>query len=440
MRRIKYVKNVVILFVRRFGLLILLGILGGGLLFTFYDKFASVLPSVHYERIGVVGRFTADNIPLEISKKVSTGLTTLGDENVPVPAIAESWETKEDGKIWIFKLRQGLKWQDNTQIRPRDFAYKLPDVSVSYPNNESIEFRLSNSYSPFPAVVSRPYFKKGLLGVGEWKVKNITSPGGFIKSMTLENKLGNREIYRFYETEQALTNAFKLAEIDSILEISSIQKLEKLNNIKISPIYHEDRFIAIFFNTENPSVEDKTIRQALAYAIKKNEDYPRALGPISPLSWAYNPLVKTYDYNTARAKEFLDKLPKEQKDNFTIRLATIPSLLPIAEEIERDWESVGVKTEIQVATGIPEDFQALLATQVIPPDPDQYALWHSTQTETNITRFRKSPRIDKLLEDGRRTLSQEERRGIYLDFQRFLLEDLPAIFLYHPVSYKVTKE
>ncbi|MBI3290608.1 ABC transporter substrate-binding protein [Candidatus Microgenomates bacterium] len=440
MRNIRYLRKVVILFVKRFGVLIFLGVIGGGLIFTFYDKFSSIFPSVGQHKIGLVGRFTTENVPSEISKKISVGLTTLDFESLPQPGIAQSWEVKEDGRVWTFKIRQGLNWQDNSQIRSKDFKYKLPDVQVSYPSSDTIEFRLSSPYSPFPAVVSRPYFKKGLLGVGEWKVKNIVTSGGFLKLLTLEDKQGNREIYRFYETEQALVNAFKLAEIDTILEISTVEKLEKLSGLKISPINHQDRFIAIFFNTQDPAVEDKFIRQALAYAIKKTENYPRALSPISPISWAYNPLVKTYDYNTARAKEFLDKLPKEQRENFTIRLATIPSLLPIAEEVKRDWEAVGVKTEIQVATGIPENFQALLATQIIPPDPDQYALWHSTQTETNITRYTKSPRIDKILEDGRRTLSQDERRGIYLDFQRFLLEDVPAIFLYHPVSYSVTRK
>lgn len=439
MRRLKYLKNVAFLFVKRFGLLIFLGILGGGLIFTFYDKFSAFLPSVQHSRIGVVGRFTTDNIPNEIAKKISSGLTTLDEESSPKAGIAESWEVKEDGKVWTFKIKQGLKWQDNSQVRSKDFAYKLPDVAVSYTAPDTIDFRLSNAYSPFPAVVSRPYFKKGLLGTGEWRVKNIVTSGGFLKSLTLENKLSQRETYRFYETEQALISAFKLGEIDTIAEISSVEKLSKLNHLKTVPIPHDDRFIAIFFNTENPKVSDKSIRQALAYAINKNPEYPRALGPISPVSWAYNPLVKTYDYNTARAKEFINKLPKEQRDSFTIKLATIPSLLPIAEGIKKDWEAVGIKTEIQVATGVPADFQALLATQIIPPDPDQYTLWHSTQRESNITRY-KNPRIDKLLEDGRRTLSQDERRGIYLDFQRFLLEDIPAIFLYHPISYKVTRE
>ncbi|MCS7092795.1 MAG: peptide-binding protein, partial [Patescibacteria group bacterium] len=74
----------------------------------------------------------------------------------------------------------------------------------------------------------------------------------------------------------------------------------------------------------------------------------------------------------------------------------------------------------------------------IPLDPDQYSLWHSMQTESNISKYA-NPRIDKLLEDGRVTIDIQERKKIYLDFQRFLLEDAPCVFLYHPEYYSIVR-
>ena len=85
-----------------------------------------------------------------------------------------------------------------------------------------------------------------------------------------------------------------------------------------------------------------------------------------------------------------------------------------------------------------ENFLYKSPTIDIPKDPDQYVLWHSTQP-TNISKY-KNPRIDKLLEDGRVELNQETRKKIYLDFQRFLVEDSPAIFLYHPSFFTVLKK
>jgi ABC-type transport system substrate-binding protein len=120
-------------------------------------------------------------------------------------------------------------------------------------------------------------------------------------------------------------------------------------------------------------------------------------------------------------------------------LTTTPILLDVAEKIAQDWREIGVTTSVQVASTIPPDYQAFLAIYDIPNDPDQYATWHSSQTATNISHYA-NPRIDKLLEEGRLELDKEKRREIYLDFQRFLLEDAPAIFLYHPITYTITRK
>jgi len=129
-------------------------------------------------------------------------------------------------------------------------------------------------------------------------------------------------------------------------------------------------------------------------------------------------------------------LSKEEKEKLTLKLSTVPLLVNVAEKIARDWGAVGVKTSVQASSGVPEVFDAFLAIFDIPKDPDQYALWHSNQNITNITNYA-NPRIDKLLEDGRTQIEQTARQKIYLDFQRFLLEDAPVVFLYHPTLYTV---
>ncbi|MEK7182584.1 MAG: ABC transporter substrate-binding protein [Patescibacteria group bacterium] len=444
MRKARFLVHLVLLFLKRFGILIGVGILVGGILFGLRSKITTLLPGLTtQEKIGVVGRFTADTLPLSISSRISFGLTIVDKENLPQPGIAESWETKNEGRVWVFTFKKDLRWQDNTSLKSSDFSYNFPGITVSYPDEAHIEFQLSDPYAPFPIIVSRPYFKKGLLGVGEWRVRKIVTSAGNVQELTLEEKTTRiQKVYRFYPTEESLIAAFKLGEVNTISEISDPHALFSWKTVELSPISHEDRFVGIFLNTADSLLAEKNIRQALAYATNKgniDEMSTRALSPLSPSSWAYNPLVKTYDYDPARARKLLDELPKDQREQFSINLVTIPSLLEPAEKIAKDWEEVGVSTTVQVGTGVPENFQALLATQVIPPDPDQYSMWHSTQTDTNITHY-KSARIDKLLEDGRRTLNQDERKRIYLDFQRFLVEDSPVIFLYHPISYTISQK
>jgi peptide/nickel transport system substrate-binding protein len=123
----------------------------------------------------------------------------------------------------------------------------------------------------------------------------------------------------------------------------------------------------------------------------------------------------------------------------SIKLSTTPHLLSKAEKISDYWKELSIETSVSVTSTVPTEYQAFLAIVDIPKDPDQYALWHSTQVETNISKY-ENPRIDKLLEDGRLELDLEERRKIYLDFQRFLIEDSPATFLFHPVYYSVSRK
>ena len=117
-----------------------------------------------------------------------------------------------------------------------------------------------------------------------------------------------------------------------------------------------------------------------------------------------------------------------------IILTSTPNLEEVGEKVVERWRALGLKAALRIESGIPHNFQALLITQSIPEDPDQYFLWHSTQEKTNLTNY-DSKRIDKDLEDGRKVISEDERKTKYLDFQRVLMEDAPAVFLYYPNYY-----
>ena len=41
----------------------------------------------------------------------------------PVPALAKSWETSEDGLTWTFDIREGVEWSDGEPLTAADIAY-----------------------------------------------------------------------------------------------------------------------------------------------------------------------------------------------------------------------------------------------------------------------------------------------------------------------------
>lgn len=425
----RYIYRLIQAFLKRFKGVIFLGFIFGIIVFLFLTL---LLPSFNSskQRVGISGRYTIDNLPESISTKISGGLTKVDESGNVMPDIAKSWETTDGGKVWDFVIDENAKWQDGKKIVSSDINYEFSDATIERPSEEVIRFKLDSQFSAFPVILTKPIFKKGLLGTGEWKVKKASLAGGYIQEITLVSNKKDKLIYKFYPTEERLILGFKMGEVDIIDSLQDSSSFEDWKTVDIISQVSYDNFVGIFLNSENEKLSEKTVRQALNYAIDKNFSNQRAIGPISPFSWSYNPQVKQYQRDLEKTDDLKD---------FEIKLSTLPNLLKTAEKIVNDWKEVGVKAEIEVVTTIPQDYQAFLATVDIPKDPDQYSLWHSTQTGTNISRI-KNPRIDKLLEDGRTELDQETRKKIYLDFQRFLVEEVPAIFLYHPTVYTVTRK
>lgn len=122
----------------------------------------------------------------------------------------------------------------------------------------------------------------------------------------------------------------------------------------------------------------------------------------------------------------------------TLTIKTMKRYRSTADEIAKSWKNAGIQTNIEEVDSLPDNFQIFLGDFTPPSDPDQYSLWHSGQVN-NITRY-KNLRIDKLLEDGRKTVNTNARKNIYLDFQKYLMEDAPASFLYFPHEYDVIRK
>lgn len=448
MLHFRFAYRLITTFFSRFKLIIFAGILVGIAFFFFLNKVGPSLIIRKSERIGIVGRYDLNNLPDSVLELVSSGLTVIDDNGTALPGISSRWETNDNGKTWIFHLNEEKTWQDGKKITSQSLQFSFSDVQVEKPDSNTVIFKLQSAFAPFPVIVSAPLFKKGLLGNGEFKINKVTVSANTAEKISMTDSNKNRKTFYFYPTEERAKLALKLGQITSLSEIFNPEPfLDSWKTIQIDKNTDLDKYVAIFFNTDkNHITADKSLRQALAYAINKEKfkevaekKEARAISPISPNSWAYNPQVKQYAFDPVRATELIKSLPKDTKDKLNLKLATTSVLLEEADIIAKNWEEVGVSTSIQVTQGIPEEFDTFLAIFDIPKDPDQYALWHSNQDATNISNF-SNPRIDKLLEDGRTQIDLETRKKIYLDFQRFLLEEAPAVFLYHPTLYTISKK
>lgn len=438
MLNLRYIVRLIGAFISRFKFLIILSI-GLGIVFFFFLKYSlPLLVKSQTIRIGITGRYTLSTLPNTILDLVGNGLTKLDINGNVEPDLALSWETPDKGKTWTFILKDNIYWQDGKKVTSSGINYQFSDVTIERPNDKTITFKLQNPYSAFPTVVSRPTFKSGLLGTGEYRVTNIALNGSVVEQISMKNKNGKTYMYKFNPTEEKTKLALELGNVDVITDVLNPSPFENWKKMKISQSSNTGQYVGVFFNNQDKLLQEKNIRQALSYAIDKNQlSGKRAISPMSIDSWAYNPQVKPYDYDPVKAKTMIDDYKKiAQITDLTVNLSTTPILLAKAEIIAKCWRAIGVNVNLQVVSQVPSEYQAFLAIFDIPEDPDQYSMWHSTQTATNITHYQ-NPRIDKLLEDGRSEINTDARKKIYFDFQRFLVEDSPAAFLYYPVTYTI---
>ena len=388
------------------------------------------------ERIGLIGKYTLDTLPTSLKSQISLGLVQLDYDGVVKPGLAKSYEISPDGKTYTFHLDPELVWQDGSSVTPADISYNFQNVTFE-PKDQSIIYHLQEPFSPFIAAVTNPLLKNNRLGVGEYRIQKTQTNSGFLVSLTLVST-NLKKVYKFYPTENSALTALRLGEIDQVIGLTSVPPHLLSDPALIQTEIPNQRMTALFFNLNDNLLSSKTTRQGIAYAINdKTFGHPRALSPLASTSWAYNNLVKDYTYDPVKARSLFTT--DAGSSAITLELKTTLSYLDIAEKIAADLrETLQISVDVKVVTTITNDFQLLLVDFIPPLDPDQYTTWHSTQP-TNFTHYN-NLKVDKLLEDGRRTLDPKLRKDIYFDFQRFLLEDSPAVFLFHTSSYTLSHQ
>ncbi len=411
-----------------------------------YLGWGVIVPGLPFNQrmvVGMAGSYSTDNLPLEVLHKASRGLTHVAEDGTPKPDIASGWSIKDNGKTYVFYLKQNIYFSNGENLTSSLVNYNFLDVKIEKPEKYTIVFKLKENYSPFLITVSQPIFEKKLVGVGEYRISSVDLNGNFVNSITLiSNKVKNKTlIYQFYPTQNALKNAFVIGDVDKIVGLEDVNfkntNFYSFENAKVYKSINYRHLVTLFYNTEDGVLSDKRLRRALSYAIPDSFSMgKRNYEPFAPNLWLHQ--ESNYQKDYAHAKLLLSQSQSASETaNMKITLQTFPQYEKVAKEIAKSWLNIGIKTMIKVVDTLPINFQAYLGDFTVPRDPDQYALWHSGQIN-NITNY-KSLRIDKLLEDGRQTVDIQSRIKIYLDFQKYLLDDVPAAFLYFPNSYTVVR-
>ncbi len=403
-----------------------------------------------------------------ISSLIYRGLFTYDIYGNLVPDLAESWRVSNEDTVYTIKLKDNQYWSDGTKITSDDLlytAFKVPDlqgVATDKVDDLTVRYTLPNKFSPFLSMLTVGVMQANaeeesnpLLPVssGPFRILNIQRSGPIVKEITLlfdrpesavnaqtgsqTGKKIEKLHFRYYGNEEELVTASKLGEIQGFLAENSYDtELSNFYNYKF-PL--QGVYFAVYFNLTNEKFTDLTVRQNIETVTNIEEiAFNRGITVQGPISRSpYTDQTINFDRYDSDYRADLENLA------VTITVPDLPAHVEEAELIKKMWED---KLNMQVTIFkvdpdkiveeviIPRNYEILLYGQEISRDPDRYVNWHSAQKEhpgLNLAMF-EQVRADRALEEGRGETDNDERLVHYSEFQKVVMDEVPAIFLFHP--------
>jgi len=254
-------------------------------------------------------------------------------------------------------------------------------------------------------------------------------------------------------------SAMKRGDIDE-MAISSDTWLMESRRPELKKTIDFRRFYTLTYNyvpwnTRDPLLSDKRVRHALAQCIDLQSiienlyhGTARAMnGPFTPDQWAYNPDVPVIEYNPQEAQRtlnslgwldtdhdgVLDKQGKPLKIEMLVTGGAAASN-PFAQLFQSELKKIGVQLTITsldpsafIQRVLAGNYQCAYLSWDLDPDPDPFALFHSSQIPPHGQNFvfYSNPQADRLIEEGRHELDQSKRITIYRKFHTLLADDQP---------------
>lgn len=363
-------------------------------------------------------------------------------------------------------------------------------VEVEKINDYTVIFKLKNKYAQFLNNLTIGILPEHIwqevkpinFAISDFNLKPIGS-GHFMFDKLKKNRLGRIASYelvafkdhfaqrpyidkielRFFDSEDEMIEAYNRNEIEnlSVVSAQNLNKLKFRKRINIQQV-KLPRYFGVFLNQNQSKVlSDKNVRLALNHATDRPALVQKILGghgiivnsPMIGGILDINSDVKSFEFDAAKARDILSAggwgnpdengtlTKNNEKLSVTITTSTWPELVEVANILKEQWHAIGVNVEInslpisQLQQIIKErTYPSLLFGEILNIDPDPFSLWHSSQKREpglNLALY-DNKAADTLLEEARQTLNPLERMRKYDDFQKLVIEDIPAIFLYSP--------
>lgn len=338
----------------------------------------------------------------EAAFAIHNGLIRFDEELNFTPDLAESWEPSADGLSWDFKLREGVTFHDGEPFNadavvkqytrmldktvnigayslwePIERVEKISDYEVKISTKQPYSAFLNvmahgSALIPSPKAVEADPDNYGLspVGTGPYKLVSM-EPGTELKLARFDDYYEGTPEYdtvtfRYVADPSARIAALKSGDVDVIDAVPFEYAGELSSDSKINLISKPGlQVFGIGLNQNNRILQDKTVRQALNYAIDK-EAIAKVLfmGYVTPLTGPLAPntvgsvSLTPYHVDVDKANQMLEdagwtlKGDVREKDGEQLKFSLIvpdgmyPKDVILSETIQNQLKKVGVQVSI----------------------------------------------------------------------------------------------
>ncbi len=425
------------------------------------------------------------------------------DQDGYVPALAESWSYDPADASFTFNLNPKARWHDGKPVTADDVVFtieyfkKYPYRWVTVDDIGRVEARgphkaviyLTKPYSPFLSDIGGTMpILPGHIWESVEKPGDYNDPEAFMGSGPYRfmefNKAQGTYLYEAFEDYyQGRPGADRLIYVKSKQPMVSLPTRQvDLSNIQpdmAEPLKQKGLVVIrdergwnkkLMINHKKAPFNDKRFRQALAFAIDRQEIIDKAhRGFGTPASYGllsidhdmYNPDTPLYPFEPQKARFLIEAVGYEKgadgfysKDGQPLKIELLSSNITVAgdsvadrdgEVIKKQLEHVGIRVDLvnmeQATTDSKVrnwDFDlAISGHGGIGGDArilSEMISSHYGAGSVNSARYDADPELNRLIEEQMLEMDEELRKEIVCKIQELYADVLPAISLYYPDS------
>ena len=422
------------------------------------------------------------NSDIMLSRQVYEPLYWINDEGEEIPMLATEYSISEDGLTWTFQLREGVTFQNGDPLTAQDVVYsyercfdnaymqeKVEAIdSVTAPDDSTVEMHLKYQFSPLMekiaaiGIVSQSFAEanmddQGLLGfnacgTGAYSVKEAI-PDVSITLEAYSGYWGGEAPIKTLNFEQitdetTAVTAFEAGEID-VMSIPSANWAQ----ISESGQYNTDsrpsnHVVYLIFNTEAAPFDNRELRQAIAYAINREDIIAVAADgladPATSLATSYmlgyTEDHMTYEYDPEKAKELLAEAGyPDGLDIGSMKTMSGSYFEKVMQVVQSQLAEIGITSTIEGMDGnslvedcITGNFTLADMGQNLSLDYDFLKTYFNEEYINGLNMARVSDsQIQELFEQGASTTDKEERLAIYQEIEDLTQELCAYVPLYN---------